>query len=266
MKLGITLPIYIRNDEHFYFTEQTLASIQTKHDYEIVLVVNHLEEKYKKDLYELGGRFPILSYPDNPHGNNVSGGWNYGIQTLFDRGMELVLVPNNDIIMHPQCIDNLVEFYEKTQEEFVMWSAIQHSPLRTINTVIPGDSYDNHPGFSFFAVSKSGVEKLAEKERGTAEPVPGLFDPGYKGAYFEDQDYHQRILRAGFDGGKTASALYYHFGSRTISVDQELNHSNYSTYEHNRKYFAEKWGYDAHGRGFSNEERVELGFKTAFNR
>lgn len=265
MKIGITFPIYIRNDEHLYFTQQTLESIQTKYEHEIVLVINHLEEKYKRAIYDLGGDYPILSYPDNPDGNNVSSGWNYGIKTLFNRGIEFVLVPNNDIIMHPQCIDNLVDFWQQTKDKYIMWTAMQHSPMRTIKTVQPGDSHDNHPGFSFFAVSKEGVEKLAQAEQGTSEPVPGLFDPGYKGAYFEDQDYHQRILRAGFDGGKTASALYYHFGSRTITVDQELNHTNYSTYEHNRKYFTEKWGYDAHGRGFSNEERVELGYKTAFN-
>lgn len=263
-KIGITFPAYITTEEHLYFTEQTLESITTKYEYEVVIVINKIEEKFKKQLYDLGGRFPILSYPDNPEGNNVSAGWNLGIQTLLNRGMDFILVPNNDIICHPQCVDNLVDFWQETKDEFIMWTAMQHSPMRTIKTVEPGDSYDNHPGFSFFAVSRDGIEKLAQKEHGTREPIPGYFDPNYKGAYFEDQDYHQRILRAGYDGGKTASALYYHFGSRTIGVDQSLNNDNFITYENNRRYFERKWGYDSHGRGVSNEERVELGYKTAF--
>lgn len=266
IKLGITFPIYIKNDDHLYFTKKTLESIKSSHPYEIVVVVNHLEEKYKKDLYDLGGEYPILSYPDNPVGNNVSAAWNLGINLLFERGVDLILVPNNDIVMHPDCIDNLVKFWQETKDSFIIWTAAQHASLRTINSVEPGNSYDNHPGFSFFAVSKDGINKLIEKEKETREPYPGMFDPGYKGAYFEDQDYHHRILRAGFDGGITASALYYHFGSRTIKVDAELNNLNGITYENNRRYFEKKWGYDPHGRGISNEERIELGYKTAFNK
>ena len=261
--IAITFPIYIKNEDHLYFTEKTLDSISTKHDVKIITVVNYVEPSLEKQTHDLLDKYDVEVIKNTT--NNVSGAWNLGIKTAFAHGIDYVLIPNNDIVIHPACIDNLVKFAYDTKDEFVLWSAAQHANLRTLKLATIDDSYDNHPGFSFFMVTRDGVNKMIKAEEGTGEPDPGFFDIGYVGAYFEDQDYHQRILRAGFDGGKTASSIYYHFGSRTISVDRELNDLNGKTYEHNRRYFEEKWGYDSHGKGFSNEERIQHGNKTAFS-
>lgn len=276
MKLGMTLPLYINNSDHLYFTKQTLESITTDHEIDICLVVNHINPELDtavasmiievdSGLTDKRIKHKILSI-SNPYGNCVAGGWTTGVKELFDRGCDFVMIPNNDIVFHPQCIDNLIKFYEENKEDHLLWSALTHDNLRTIKSVVPGEGHDEHPGFSLFAVSKESIEKLRKFEEGTAEPIPGFFDPGFVGAYFEDQDFHQRILRAGMVAGKTATALYYHFGSRTIKTDEQLNIKNFHQYEDNRKYFAKKWGYDAHGRGFSNEERLQFGYKTPFNK
>jgi len=262
-KIAITFPIYINNEDHFYFTKKTLDSIKTKHDYEVYVVENYVNKEFRDKVDTLYSDDRISSFI-NPTGNNVSAAWNLGIETAFSRSIDIVLVPNNDIIFHPECIDNLVEF--TNNEEFVMWTALEHGNLRGLLSADVGTSYDNHPGFSLFAVTRSGINKLKEMEKNTFEPLPGMFDPGYDKAYFEDQDFHQRILRAGFDAGKTSSARYYHFGSRTIKVDESLNNENFITYEKNRRYFEHKWGYDSHGKAPNNKERVEWGYKTAFNK
>ena len=265
MKLAITFPVYITNKDHLYFTEQTLESIQTQHEVKIFAIINYVSEEFKDSINQLLKRFDA-DIINNNYGNNVAAAWNLGIKSAFASSIDYVLIPNNDIIMHSKCIDNLIKFIGETRDKFVLWTAVEHASLRTLKTTEPGDSFDKHPGFSFFAVSRDGINKMIKAEEDAQEPEPGFFDPNYIAAYFEDQDMHQRILKAGFDAGKTASALYYHFGSRTIAMDDALNQKNSSTYEHNRRYFEKKWGYDSHGRGWSNDERLQHGYKTAFNK
>lgn len=265
MKIAITFPVYIKNEDHLFFTKQTVESIKTVHDYTLILVVNYLADSMKDQFNTFVGTLPepyeVIYNPEN----NVSMAWNKGINYAFSKDITTVLVPNNDIVWHERCIDNLVTFIND-HPEFLLWTANPYHSLRGLGSVEFNDSFDIHPGFSCFAVTAQSLNTLKEIEEKTYEPFPGRFDENFHGAYFEDQDFHQRILRAGFDASKTASAVYYHFGSRTIKVDTELNNNNYETYEKNRNYFALKWGYDAHGRGFTNEERVEFGYKTAFNK
>lgn len=261
MKIGLVLPVYINTDEHLYFTKQTIDSIKTEHDYTVIIVENYVSDKYREQMDEL--------YNDKVEKlvseiNSVSNAWNIGIEEFLKRGIETILIPNNDIIFHEKCIDNLVDFTKN--DEFVLWTALTHPSMRSLKNAELVDSCDEHPGFSLFAVTKDGLEKLRKHEDGTSEPKPGLFDVSYEMAYFEDSDFHQRVLTAGLKAGKTAMAKYYHFGSRTISVDTDLNNSNYHSYERNRRYFEKKWGYDPHGRGFSNEERLKFGYKTSFNK
>jgi len=265
MKIAITFPIYVTNEDHIYFTTQTLESIQTKHEVEIYVVENYIKPEFRQEVDNIIKQFNATLITNNL-GNNVANAWNIGIQTAFSNSIEYVLVPNNDIVMHPQCIDNLVKFMQGTEDKFLLWTALEHSSLRTLKTLELTDNHDNHPGFSFFAVTKSSLEKLKEKEAGTSEPQPGLFDPNYIAAYFEDGDMACRILKAGYEAGKTASARYYHFGSRTIKVDERLNQKNATTYENNRNYFIKKWGIDTHGVATSNDDLINKTYKTPFNK
>lgn len=264
MKIAITFPVYIKNEDHLYFTKQTLETIKTLHDYKVFLIVNYLEPSLEKKFDELVDSDQRIYARYNTE-NNVSKAWNMGIECALKEEIPTIIIPNNDIIWHEKCIDNLVKFIND-HPEFLLWTANPYHSMRGLNSVEFNDSFDIHPGFSCFAVTSQSLGKLKEIEEKTYEPFPGRFDENFHGAYFEDQDFHQRILRVGCDAAKTASAVYYHFGSRTIKVDEELNNNNHVTYENNRNYFAQKWGYDAHGRGFTNEERVELGFPNAFNK
>lgn len=271
MKIGITIAIYINNEDHLDFTKQTIESINTSHDYNVVLVENFVSDVFRKEYDDYishknsfsGHEFISLK---NESGNIVGAAWNQGIKKCFELGNEIVLVPNNDIIMHPDAIDNLVKFIKQTKDEFILWTAMPYDNLRNIYSASYTFDYDDHPGFSFFAVTNKSINKLMVAERDTEEPIKGYFDPNFNPAYFEDLDMATRIIKYGFKAGKTASALYYHFGSRTIKVDQELNLKNFTTYEQCRRYFENKWGIDAHGKPLSNEDLKNLTHKTPFNK
>jgi GT2 family glycosyltransferase len=266
-RLLIVLSVYIKNQIHLDFTQETIASVKTVHDHEFYLVVNHLEPEFKSMLAN-------LVYPSNPtkvhivdnrEGNNVSASWNMGIDYGEEQEFDYVMVPNNDIIFNHKAVDNLIDFAEK-HKDAVMWTAAEHVDDETIQTADLNDLYDDHPHFSCFMVSPSSLNKLKEKEFDNGEPYPGRFDENFKPAYFEDGDMHNRILRAGFKAYKTALSLFFHYGSRTIKSDDKLNKMNYHTYEKNRQYFISKWGFDPHGSVHDNDDEVRFKYNSPFNK
>lgn len=256
MKILIGIAVYVSNDLHVEFTEQTIQSIQTKHDHEVVLINNYCAPEYRERLDLLGKVIPNDI-------NCVSSAWNKAIDYAKSIQADYIICPNNDIIFHPQAIDNLVDFSIK-HPEFVMWTANQYEDLRTIKNAEPGDGFDDHPHFSCWMIRPEFTDLLKVYEEGTKEPYPGYFDENFIPAYFEDGDMHNRILRAGYAAGKTASSLFYHFGSRTIKSDTEMDIRNAHTYEECRQYFRKKWGFDPHGVGIENNDPIRFAYKGAF--
>lgn len=258
MKLTVSIPIYISDELLAEFTEKTVESIKSKHDLEIVIVNNYCKPEFITRMKRLG------KFYDNDE-NCLSAAWNIGIKRGLAEDSDYIIIPNNDLIFHPDAIDNLVKFAEE-HPEFIMWTSAEHANMRTIKTAEYGDSFDEHPHFSCFMVSPKTVKILREKEENTGEPYPGFFDENYKPAYFEDGDMHNRILRAGQKAGKTASSLFYHFGSRTIKVDEELNMKNKRSYETNRAYFQKKWGFDPHNRVTPNDDLIRFKYKEPYGK
>lgn len=260
MKIAIAMPLYVSDDLHREFAEKTIRSIvSSKHELSLYLTTTHwrgdIDDEWLKTLFDNIEGYTTLDFPahiEHLGENMLSKAWNTGIRKALEDGNQYVIVPNADIIFHNKCIDNLVEFAE-SHGEFVLWSAADHPDMRTLNTAIPGDTFDEHPHFSCYMVSQKLIDEV------------GYFDENFIPAYFEDNDMHHRILVSGNRAAKTASALFYHFGSRTIKVDEELNRRNAFTYEKNRQYFKNKWGYDPHGLALSNEERISVGYKHPFN-
>jgi hypothetical protein len=143
MKLTIIIPVYISNELHLDFTRQTLESIKTKHEYDVYVVNNYCHPQYISSLQKLvTGSWSLVP---NPKGNILASAWNLGLDLAFPtqatrnqkpetrNSNELVtgswsliadycLIINNDIIFHPQCIDNLVAFAQ-TKSDFLLWSA-----------------------------------------------------------------------------------------------------------------------------------------------
>jgi hypothetical protein len=290
MKLLITAPLYVSKQAHLDFAQETLKSIQeseTKHTFDVKLVRNYISDDMLRPVM-IGG---LTSYgatqlgKNNPDGNNVAAGWNMGIKYGIEEGYDYILVINLDLIFREDCIDKLVDF-AISRPEALVWTAGEWPDKRTFNDLKfkkhPDDSkkflikageethtwdkIDEHPHFSCFMVNERTVRMLKKHEKKLAEPNPGYFDSNFKRAYFEDQDYHQRILMAGFDALRCNEALFYHYGSRTIKSDEQLEMENVHSYEGNRKYFKDKWGYDSHGMVPTNLERVKLAHLYPFNK
>lgn len=257
-KVLIAIPVYLEYPLHFEFTQETISSIESVHDYDFMIVINHIDE-------EMAGLVNLFRYPDgagktiikeNPKGNVLAASWNMAIDYGIEKSYDYILIPNNDILFHPKLIDNLIKFSQE-HPDGAIWTASEYEDPNTLKDAELSDSFDEHPHFSCFMVGKNSLDALKDSE--SSEPYPGRFDENFIPAYFEDGDMHNRILRAGLKAYKTASAKFYHYGSRTIKIDDRLNRMNYHTYEQNREYFKKKWGWDPHGKVVANDDPIRYG-------
>jgi len=283
MKLTLVIPVYISDPLHLDFTRQTLESIHTHHSHQVILVNNFCKPEFETELSKLTST-PEVSFDsaqdahtsgvklvNNPSGNILAASWNLGMKLAFNQDgvseflgaqdlkrsaeerapkntetsphSDYCLIINNDIILHPQAIDNLVAFAQK-HPEFLLWSASEWANARTLAQAKLTSRFSPHPHFSCFMVSPKTIETV------------GWFDEKFSFGYFEDNDYHTRILLKGFQAAATDSAKFYHYGSRTINVDDNLKIEGKYHYQLNRAYFKKKWGLDIHGRAFDPPEAI----------
>lgn len=263
MKICIGVAVYMSNDIHREFTEMMIKSIKSKHEILLCVVQTYATQEQQDKLREFIEAQHIKHIYFKSDINSVSKAWNQAIIHGSMNGYDYVLIPNNDIIFKSDCIDNLVQFAEE-HPEYIMWTANEFAHKNTLEEAANGTSFDEAPHFSCFMVKNDFITRLRDKELGTEEPVPGLFDEKLVMAYFEDNDMHNRILRAGFKAVKTASAMFYHFGSRTIKTDDELNYHNGQSYERNRMYFVSKWGWDPHGKAITNDDPIRFEYIGPF--
>lgn len=126
----------------------------------------------------------------------VSFGWNDGLNWLFSRGAEHVLVVNNDAILPFWTYRRLLDYAVM----FVTGVAVDFKYPRE-PTFDPRD-LDPHPDFSCFLIRKWAWEKV------------GLFNTDMK-LYASDCDWHIRAHRRRLSLWKS-NTPYYHVNSQTL--------------------------------------------------
>lgn len=246
MRIGIVIPCINLWDR---YTKPCLESIKTKYDYRVVLVDNASSDKTCEEASKLvSSKF---SHKRNQFNWGVQRSWNYGIQDSFDNGCEYVLICNNDILLHPDCIDRLVERFRmaegnlqydadtsKLDPKIVMITAMDArgecaypEKLFDLKSADKGEVGESEgPNFSAYMINRRCWEEV------------GKFDEGFFPAYFEDNDYHYRIKLAGLKAIVYPPALFFHYGSRTQNESGDIPLVPGSLFEKNRSYFIRKWG------------------------
>ena len=178
----------------------------------------------------------------------AAGSWNYGIRFNFQQlGARYMLILNNDTLLHPDCIDKLVDHARNTEDGLITaYNMAPYLPkptdILTAKNQLPVEITEA-PDFSCFLLKSSTVEKI------------GFFDENFQPAYFEDNDYHRRMKLAGIRAAKTTRALYYHYQSQTKKDNPDIENEIRHTYLRNEGYYVKKWG------GRVGHEQ----FKTPFN-
>jgi GT2 family glycosyltransferase len=211
IKIGIVIPVL----NQFEKAIDLISSIQTKHTYEVKICPNHRENK------------------------TLSAAWNDGLQWSMERHHSFTLIMNDDIVLSPDTIDHMVISFLKLEQtgSTVMVTAanirgnqFQVDPFDLLTTKSPqGENFSENPDFSCFMV------------RPTIAKSVGWFDENFAPAYFEDNDYHRRILISGRKAYSDNHALMFHYGSQTQNASLWPVVPSIQ-FEINKAYYVNKWG------------------------
>lgn len=244
------------------YTKNCIESIKTKYEYRILLIDNNSTDETKEEAGKLvSDRFSHLR---NDVSLSCAASWNVGIQDGFDRGYEYCLVLNNDILLHPEAIDRLVERFwpkgydmelQRPNGEANLVMVTMHDikseceKSEDIFNKNPEDKKDcpesEHPHYSAFMINKVYWDKI------------GPFDEEFYPAYFEDNSSHYKIKLARLKAICLPTATFYHFGSRTQNEALGWNNPVVTgpAFERNRDVYVKMWG------GLPEHET----YKTKFN-
>jgi GT2 family glycosyltransferase len=231
MKLTIVIPCLNLWNK---FTKPCIDSIRSTHPYRIVLVDNGSTDETRDEAGKLvSAAFQHRRYETN---TGTSRSWNYGIADGFEKGADYVAVLNNDILLHPYCLDGLVERIGRNDVDLVTALDVRcevaaPEDLFRIAASTKADVTEaDHPNFSAFLLGRRCWE------------VVGRFDEEFYPAFFEDNDYHYRIQLAGLRAIVYPPAMFYHYGSRTQYEACNVPLVPSSVFVQNRHYYIRKWG------------------------
>ena len=165
----------------------------------------------------------------------VAKGWNCALDFAFScAGIEVAAVLNNDSLLHSKALSLMLEVIESGKYHFVTATDVSGEvsrPEDVFNLDVPADSsFTEAPDFSCFMLDRFCWEKV------------GKFDESFYPAYFEDNDYHYRAKLAKMPLVKYNRALYFHYGSRTLTENKTVRDLVSKTYLGNKGYFIQKWG------------------------
>ena len=142
---------------------------------------------------------------DMPSNQGIAGSWNLGIK----------FYPHSDYWLFGSADTKYLPGSLKKFEEF-------SGPDYFINSTA---------AYSSFSLGKNIVEKV------------GLFDEYIYPAYFEDNDYNDRMILAGFEKNILSPGIEVddNGGSQTIKSDEVLMKKNHKTFESNKIYYLNKF-------------------------
>jgi hypothetical protein len=187
-------------------------------DFDVMLVDNGSADG---SVAAIRGRFPRLEIVETGRNLGYAGGNNAGIRIALDRGVDYVLLLNNDTVVHPSLLDVLVAAAERCPEGAIFGARIFHQaePSR----VWYGGAMWHDRWMRFQHVDDEA--QVRTDERGVA-PVDyacgcallarsavlrkvGLLDPRFFLTY-EDTDLCFRARRAGFTCYYVPGAVLWH--------------------------------------------------------
>lgn len=168
----------------------------------------------------------------------LSAAWNQGIEEAFRKKHNQVVVLNDDVLLSPWAIDEMLSTLFSDSQIAVVTATNARgllSPDDVLTLERPTDDdrskpLQPNPDFACFMLDQMTYS------------VVGPFDDGFMPAYFEDNDYHRRINLAGLSAGSVASAIMYHYGSQTQNANPNAPIVPSAAFRANRQRYVEKWG------------------------
>ena len=169
----------------------------------------------------------------------VQEAWNNAIKKGFSEGYDYILIANNDVLFHRTAIQVLVNELEKKDEKVVLVSSLDlRCECERPENIFGRQDNEKidvpcspHPNFSSFMINRKMIKEV------------GYFDKGFFPAYFEDNDMHYRIQKAGLVALCCPASMFYHFASKTqTDFRYSGGFTSNTQFTASQRYFVDKWG------------------------
>lgn len=235
------------------------------------LAVKSLREtvKNKHDLFAVVGKpgdwatkewLDKEGIPNVMHAENL--GFPVSLNDIYDyawkqNNYDAVIIFGNDIVFYPHAGDSLIQLAVSSDYEVI--SALQYDVKDLIGqfpevanqfkgATYNIDDFSGEPWKKFTDYSPAqriadmqlyDIQNLCLYKRSVFEKI-GYTDVNFYPAYFVDNDYARRIVKAEIKCCSLVNARFFHFWSRTIH--QGSGGSNSSYFKNNENYYRQKWG------------------------
>ncbi len=147
----------------------------------------------------------------NPGNDSLSGAWNMTLKVGLDLGADLLCLINNDVIVGPGWLDQIVQEYRKGEKTY--WLA---------NGALSPDNYDAQvraqlkegktiPGRAGWCLffSAAAVREFY--------PIPTELK-----LWYGDDWIHWKLAKAGYSCRVAMDSYVYHYGSKTMQIRKDL--------------------------------------------
>lgn len=194
----------------------------------------------------LASRFPWVDVIRLAENTGYTGGCNRGMAHAFQAGADFVLLLNNDTIVDPRALDELVAVASSWPRAGIFSPLILYhaAPDRVwygggrvdLSTGVTGHEYGestHHPTTCYPTRWANGCALLISR---TVYEALGLLDPAYFASY-EDVDFSLRATNAGFDVVVVPAARIWH----KVSASWRGQGQYYYYTVRNRLYFLRKF-------------------------
>jgi len=216
------------------WTKLAVESIRSFHDYDLFIADNESTDGTQAWLKEKGIEFEAKRC-------GVAAAQNIGFQKFLEGDYDYVLLVNNDVALHYNTIDSLVDMMEKTPELGGLTSTeeMKIAPW-TIDLVEPKGK-----GFEEIQDIPTSAYSCTIFRRSIVEKI-GLFDEHFTPRYIEDNDYTLRLRIAGAKFGKSRESIFYHAVGAVLGSKEEERKGRNHHWDKNIAYYIEKWGIAPH--------------------
>lgn len=226
ISIGIVCPVH----NCLKYTKETFESLETKYPHQWIFIDNASTDGTKEWILSLMETHDNILYWEQEKNQSVAASWNMGIQKTFELGHSAAFVINNDLVFAPDTVDNLISWFgpEEIDDcyEFVTVTSVGNRK-DLLESAERRESVIGVPQFIGFLIGPRVIKRV------------GLFDEGFKRAYFEDNDYHFRMMQEKVLGVAANNAFVAHYGSRTI---KEGGVDHVQDFIENRIRFKQRWG------------------------
>jgi GT2 family glycosyltransferase len=166
--------------------------------------------------------FPEAILVENEVNKGVAEGQNIGIKKALAMGTDYIFILNNDVILHPDVITNLLNAYKIDGVGIslpIMYSYENQNEIQSSGGIINwARGRGDHPireSLDLNEIIEVDYLGLIFTSTEIVKKV-GLFNPDYF-AYWEDAEYCLRVKNEGYKVVSVPSAKVLHFGSHDVN-------------------------------------------------